>query len=72
LTYNFFSCKIILNLRNNFYKKYSLFIIKYKTMENQEVKSTTVQEEWMGQTSRVDGKDKQEEIVVRECSCLFD
>jgi len=41
-------------------------------MENQEVKSTTVQEEWMGQTSRVDGKDKQEEIVVRECSCLFD
>jgi len=41
-------------------------------MKNQEEKSTTVQEEWMGQTSQAGNKDNQEKIVVRECSCLFD
>jgi len=41
-------------------------------MENQKVKLTTVQEEWMGQTSIEERKDSQEKIVVRECCCLFD
>lgn len=29
----------------------------------------TVQAEWMGETDKA---DKQEQIVVRECSCCFD
>ena len=41
-------------------------------MENQEVKLTTVQEKWMGQTSPEERKGNQKKIVIRECCCLFD